>query len=382
MKWILTAAVLLAAGMIAAGISGGRTLRERDAAVREGVLVRVAHEIERELRESGPEGAGERMPELLAWHPDASRIELSVDGRAFAAAGQPFGDPVQTSVALGPAWRGLAGGGIGLGMGRNRTPFVLRLWPSPRLGDASKIALVTTWGSLFASLALLGFAIAAARGLEARQRSAALDAERRRLQTTADAGAGLAHRIRNPLATIKGTAQVLAAQIEPGQREKTSRIVEASIRIESLVDELLCFARPVEPRPVAFDLADLARDVAGGISVDAAEPVLVWADVEHATATIEELISNAKAFDSAAPLIAVARRGRMGSLEVRDRGPGLQIDASRAFDPYVTTRADGTGLGLPTIQSLVHANGGEVTLANREGGGCVASLLLPLGDGR
>ncbi|MGZ8869180.1 MAG: ATP-binding protein, partial [Thermoanaerobaculia bacterium] len=62
---------------------------------------------------------------------------------------------------------------------------------------------------------------------------------------------------------------------------------------------------------------------------------------------------------------------------IRDRGPGLQIAADKAFDPYVTTRPDGAGLGLPTIAALIQANGGTVSLQNREGGGAVATITLP-----
>jgi signal transduction histidine kinase len=66
-------------------------------------------------------------------------------------------------------------------------------------------------------------------------------------------------------------------------------------------------------------------------------------------------------------------------VEVRDRGRGLAIDAERAFDPYVTTRPEGTGLGLATVRALARANGGDITLAARKGGGCVARLALPAG---
>jgi len=75
--------------------------------------------------------------------------------------------------------------------------------------------------------------------------------------------------------------------------------------------------------------------------------------------------------------MAAGSAGGTAWVEVRDRGPGLSVDPARAFDPYVTSRPGGTGLGLPTVRALARANGGEVTLEARSGGGCVARLTLP-----
>jgi signal transduction histidine kinase len=264
-------------------------------------------------------------------------------------------------------------------MGRGQPPFRLRLWASPGTGNASQIAALTTWGSIVAALALLAFAAGAARGITAQHHAAALDEERARLEVVSATGAGLAHRIRNPLATIKATAQLLASQSDGAMHDRAQRIVESSVRIESIVDDLLRFARPVEVHAEDIDLADAARAVADRIDADGT--VRVHADREHVTSAIEELVANARAFDSRDPEVAVSRRGRHGIVEVRDRGPGLQIDAAHAFEPYVTTRANGTGLGLPAIRALIRANHGDVTLANREGGGCVATITLPAVSG-
>jgi signal transduction histidine kinase len=285
---------------------------------------------------------------------------LRTPDRVVESAGEMgTGEPLESPLFLGPAWRDVGGG---MHMGRGQPPFRLRLWPSPGVGDSSRVAALATWGSIAAALALLAFAVAAGRGIAARQRAASLEAERRRLEVVSAAGAGLAHRIRNPLATIKATAQVLGAPSGSAVRERAERIVEASVRIESLVDELLRFA-------------EAARNVAG--TIESAGAVRVRADREHVTSAIEELVANARAFDAREPEITVSRRGRHGIVEVRDRGPGLEIDAERAFEPYVTTRPNGTGLGLPAIRSLMRANGGDVTLGDREGGGCVATIVLP-----
>ena len=377
MKWLLTSAVLLAIGMVAAGVVAGTTLRARDEAVREGVLTRAAHDLERELRESGPQGADHALQQLVSGDARVGAVELRSDERLIQSAGQArTGTPLEMPLFLGPGWREIAGAPH---MPRRQPPFHIRLWAAPGVGDSTAVASLATWGSIAAALALLGFAAGAARGVSARQRAASLDEERRRLEHVSAAGAGLAHRIRNPLATAKATAQLLASHGDTTVRERAARIVSASIRIESLVDDLLRFARPVDVHPEEIDLGEAARGVIA--SARESEPVRVHADREHLVSAIEELVANARAADPNDPEVVVSRKGRYGVIEIRDRGTGLQIDAARAFEPYVTTRANGTGLGLAIVRGLMRANGGEVTLHDREGGGCIATIVLPAVSG-
>lgn len=377
MKWLLASAVLLAIGMIVAGVTAGRTLRARDEAVRVGMLANAAHDLERELRERGPGDAADVLRELLANDARVGAVELRSDERLIERAGDaPSGAPLEMPLFLGPAWRGVAGAPP---MPRRQPPFNLRVWTAPGAADSSTVAAVAAWGSVVAALALLGFAAGAARGVAARQRAASLDAERQRLELVSAAGAGLAHRIRNPLATAKATAQLLASHGDATVRERAARIVTASARIESLVDDLLRFAKPVEVHAEEIDLNELATEVSG--APHHGPPVRVRADREHVVSAIEELVANARAADPREPEILVSRRGSHGLVEVRDRGAGLQVEAERAFEPYVTTRASGTGLGLAIVRTLMRANGGDVTLHNAGGGGCVATIVLPAVSG-
>jgi signal transduction histidine kinase len=237
-------------------------------------------------------------------------------------------------------------------------------------------------GALTAASALAGFSLLGVAGLVQRQKLTAIQAERQRLEVLANAGAGLAHRIRNPLAGIKGTAQLLVEGATAPVEGRARRILEASERIESLLGRLLDFARPPEPDPAMVDLAALAERVAGRTAgwarLARAEPVSAWADPDHVESIVEELMANAHAFDPEGEIeMTVRRDGRLAILEVWDRGPGLALDAEQAFGPYVTTRPEGTGLGLPIVRALARANGGEVSLTSRAGGGCVARLVVP-----
>ena len=274
-------------------------------------------------------------------------------------------------------------GGRGPG-GRGSSPVRLRLRATPALGKDSALARLVLAGGTAAALALVGLSLVAARGTAERQRRQAAEAENRRLATVARAGAGLAHRLRNPLAVVKGTAQLLETRVPEGERERVERIVTASGRMETILSRLLDFARPPEPQPVSFDLADLARDVAsrsGGATVRAEDPVSVRADREHVETILEELLANARAFDSEGTIaVTVSVQGAHAVLDVADRGPGLDLDPASAFEPYVTSRPDGTGLGLAIVKALAVANGGSATLAPRPGGGCVASFSLPVSE--
>jgi signal transduction histidine kinase len=274
----------------------------------------------------------------------------------------------------------------GFGMqGRGSPPFKLRLFAAPALGSVPGLATAIVAGSAAAALGLAGLAFAAGRGIEERRRREAAEAEGQRLQSIALAGSGLAHRLRNPLAVIKGTAQMLETHLTESQRQRAERIVSASERMETILSRLLDFARPIAPQPASFDLAALVSEVTtrspGPIEVHSGGALSVRADREHVESILEEFLANARVFDPSGTIDVSIRRDRERVVvEVADQGPGLTLDAVSAFEPYVTTRPEGTGLGLAIVKSLARANGGAVSLAGRSGGGCVASLILPKGE--
>ncbi len=387
----IAAAAILAIALITVALVAARTLRERDAAVRDGVLGRSGHELEARLREGGPDGAAATIEAFVAERrtvlAGASVIGPSgVIARGGAAGGVPYEMPAM----LGRDWREVVGMGPGRGQmpgrgGMGPGPLVLRLYSSPGFGRETRLADALVLGSIVAGAGLLGFALFAARGVAARRRAELLEVERQRLDALALAGAGLAHRIRNPLAAIKGTAQLMADEPTSPAGARAARVVDASERIEELVTQLLRFTRPPEPMAEPIDLAALAREVAaasGGLSVEGGSPVGALGDEAHVREILEELVANAQAHDTSLGVrLAVRDEGDRSVVEVLDRGPGLSVEPERAFDPYVTTRPGGTGLGLPIVRALARASGGDVTLSAREGGGCVARLSLP-GGGR
>ena len=389
--------LLLAVPVIAAAVLGvalvwlaavaAHTLRERDDAVRQGVLLRLGHELETDLREAGPDEAAATLDRFLAAHAEAlAGVELVGPQGVIAGKGTLGPTASEQPAMLGPRWRP-AGGMMGRGAGPGRgTLGTLRLQPVKSLGASDRLASVMMAGAAVAAVGLVAFALFGVAGLAQRQRLAAADAERRRLEVVALAGAGLAHRLRNPLAGIKGTTQLLLEGAPPPTEARARRILEASERIEVLLARLLAFARPPEASPETLDLVALAERVAGrtpgGVRVSSRGAVPAWADGEHVESILEELLGNARAFDPDGELeVEVRREGPVAVAEVRDRGAGLAVHPERAFDPYVTTRPEGAGLGLAIVRALANANGGNATLAARAGGGCVARLELPAGKG-
>jgi two-component system, NtrC family, sensor histidine kinase HydH len=402
-RGLVVLSAVFGAALLGTAALASRSLRERDSAVREGVLVRAGHELEARLRAATPDEAAAVVRAFLDEHADTI-AGAAVVGPAgtLASAGEETEGAFEVAAALGREWRpavvgsgteagprpgpGSGGGYKGRrGPGGRGVPSIrLQLRAAPSVGSESALARLVLAGGAAAAVALVGLALVAARGMAERRRREEAEAESLRLATVARAGSGLAHRLRNPLAVVKGTAQLLAERVPVGDRERVERIVVASERMETILSRLLDFARPPAPQAASFDLASLAREVAsrgGGATVDAEGVVPAYADREHVETILEELLANARAFDPQGTFeVAVRRHGAHVLLEVLDRGPGLDLDPASAFEPYVTSRPDGTGLGLAIVRALAVANGGTAKLGPRPGGGCVASLSLPAGE--
>ena len=233
-------------------------------------------------------------------------------------------------------------------------------------------------------LGLLGLATLGGR-LLVRQRIAAEDeARRRRLEALGQAGAGLAHQLRNPLATVKGSCQLVREEVPEGWvRTRLDAAVAESARMERLLGRLLDFARPPEPQvePVAvLELLTEAalRDPRLRVKAGAPGPTAL-VDPEHLHEVLANLVDNALAAAPAGEPVELDASSRGGEVTVvvADRGPGPGDDPESLFQPYLSRRADGTGLGLPIARSFAEANGGRLHLRARPGGGCEAVLTLP-----
>jgi two-component system, OmpR family, sensor kinase len=214
--------------------------------------------------------------------------------------------------------------------------------------------------------------------------------------------ADASHELRTPLTSIRGYSEMLrrGAGESPTDAELARRrIEEESVRMSTLVDDMLLIARldqgrPLERKPVdlqtiATDAADDARAVAPQrtITLAAPGPVVVEGDDLRLRQVVGNLVRNALVHtpQQTAIEIGVSTDNGTGRMSVIDHGPGLQAkDMERIFEPFY--RADpsrsrdsgGAGLGLSIVSAVVSAHGGKVNVKETSGGGVTFEVELPL----
>lgn len=205
--------------------------------------------------------------------------------------------------------------------------------------------------------------------------TAAVESERRarRAEHLAQIGtlsATIAHELRNPLAGISGALQILRSEFDEQERMRSiiDRVLEQVRNLNQLVTDLLAYARTDrEPQPQAgTDLADLAREVLDGLSMEYPNVVMrvrgnprVSTDPAMVRQILWNLGTNACQAMGGRGEIRVACTTE--SISICDDGPGIDDDAARrAFEPFFTTKVKGTGLGLAVSAKVANAMGGEL----------------------
>ncbi|HEU4927437.1 MAG TPA: ATP-binding protein [Vicinamibacterales bacterium] len=203
----------------------------------------------------------------------------------------------------------------------------------------------------------------------------------------------VAHEVRNPLAGLRASLQVIGRRCDP----KDSTAIAAMIqRIDSLndkVSDLLLYARPKPPCRQSVALKALVRDVAANAQAStgwsgtpiavAADDVMVDADPDMLRAALLNLTLNAcQVAGNNEVGIRVSQADGICRVAVCDRGPGIAADIrDRIFEPFFTTRVSGTGLGLAIVKRLMELHDGAVALTDRPGGGTIAEVSLPVSAG-
>jgi two-component system sensor histidine kinase HydH len=210
-----------------------------------------------------------------------------------------------------------------------------------------------------------------------------------RLKALGQMSAVLGHELRNPLASLKGHAQLLLEKLaddHPGRRGAET-VVEEARRLERLSGQVLDFARTGEVRveptdPVALVRGAVERASAEPVEVDAGGAPASWLlDPAKMEQVLVNLLDNARqeSPEGAAVEVSLRVEGQRLAVEVRDRGAGIEPDdLERIFEPFVTTRVHGTGLGLALARRIVEEHGGRIGAANHRDGGAVIRIELPL----
>jgi len=217
-----------------------------------------------------------------------------------------------------------------------------------------------------------------------------------RLSALGELSAGLAHEIRNPLGSIRGTAEILRDGVAPDdpKREFTAILVREVERLNRVVQDFLDFARPAPPDHARIDLNAALNEVLtltarqaerSNIVVDfsAGDLPEVAADVEQLKQVFLNLILNAIQAMPSGGRLAISSRSGPGGVELRFRDTGLGIveeDLERVFSPFFTTRRDGTGLGLAITSRIVRSHGGSIEVSSEPGQGSEFRIQLPAGE--
>jgi signal transduction histidine kinase len=261
------------------------------------------------------------------------------------------------------------------------------------LASAVVLSLVLALGSRAGRGVRRVFDAMLARALRAQQESLRAHAERAEELTALSAEIG--HELKNPLASVKGLSALLAENVGPGKGAERLAVLRREVdRMQGILDEFLNFSRPLVPLALApVDLAAVAREVAAlhegmarerGLWIEVRDvPAEARCDARKVKQVLINLVQNA--LDASPPGEAVEIEvSSVGAGEavvrVLDRGKGVDpaLDG-RAFEPGVTSKARGSGLGLTIARALARQHGGDVELDPRDGGGCAAVLRLPAG---
>ncbi len=203
----------------------------------------------------------------------------------------------------------------------------------------------------------------------------------------------IAHEVKNPLAAVRGAIQVIGGRLPAGTGD-AAIIKEIIARIDGLNDliqDLLVFARPPEPKRTQTDLRTLLVTVAGLLKRDPAFAELdvviageggpLVADPNLLTIVFQNLLINsAQAMNGRGSVRVTIHQAGDGwrGVEVADHGPGIPAEIRAAlFRPFKTTKARGTGLGMATAKRLVELHGGRIAVECPDGGGTIVSVELP-----
>jgi len=228
------------------------------------------------------------------------------------------------------------------------------------------------------------------------------------LSVVGELAAGLAHEIKNPLAGIQGTVDILIRRRDSNdpEREVLEGIRHEVERIDATVRALLDRARPRALNPAQTSLTELtttavtvARSQAIGAAASGrriqiefetpAEDLIVHADAAQIEDAILNLVLNAiEAIEEEGRITVRIRqeetedRGEEAIIEVTDTGHGIsEENLSRIFNTFFTTTKGGTGLGLPAVRRIARAHGGRVEATSTVSVGSTFRIHLPLGEG-
>ena len=220
-----------------------------------------------------------------------------------------------------------------------------------------------------------------------------------RLAAVGELAASIAHEIRNPLASISGSVQMLetSTDINPEDARLMAVVQREINRLDTLISNFLQYSRPMDLTISDVDLAGLVKDVLETFQRLRDQPSEVnlllgegdlhaYVDPDQIKQVLWNLLINARNAmepDGGKITVEVFREGEGAGatcgIRVNDTGPGVPPeDRHRIFTPFHTTRVDGSGLGLALVDRIVGLHGGEIEVGDSPGGGASFTVRLPV----
>ena len=318
-------------------------------------------------------------------------LRAKVDGKLFSqivdsGAGKRYFEVVKP-VALDESNLGFLKIGLSLG--------------SMEVAWHNSLRAIITLGLAIVAAGILGMAAILHNQHSHMQEVKALEIEvlhRERLSALGNLAATVAHEIRNPLNAISMGLQRLKVEFQPtDDQEQYSRVTELMLgevhRLNSIVEQFLSLARPLEIKPEALRVQDVLNELATLVEGEAqqskvqirvvAPPTLplLMADREYLRQTLLNLILNGlQAMPEGGTLTLKANTSNGDFLiSITDTGVGIAPEnRRRIFEPYFTTKAKGSGLGLAIARRIIEAHGGKITVSGEADHGCCFQIALPL----
>jgi len=223
-----------------------------------------------------------------------------------------------------------------------------------------------------------------------------------RLAAVGELSARMAHEIRNPLAAMRGSVQMLSEQGALGGNDARllDIVMRESDRLNILISDFLAYARPSSPQKTPFNLQALVEDIRMLLLSDRRYSMVeivnrvpadltVTADANQIEQVLMNLFSNSSDAMPDGGVVeveaAVSRSARAGSrhvpvivISITDNGCGIPPETvQHLFEPFWTSKATGTGLGLAIVYRIVESHDGTISVTTPPGGGCCVTIELP-----
>jgi len=221
--------------------------------------------------------------------------------------------------------------------------------------------------------------------------------EKEKLQLIGTLAASTAHEIRNPLTGIKGLIQLLSEKHSNEEDQFYFSVIDKEIqRINQIVNEFLILGKPTEQKLKSIDLIKVIEEIKPIIESEAqiynvtctcevfAESLYVKGISDQVKQILFNITKNAlEAMQSGGHLtVKIEDIGHSAVITVKDTGVGIEKeDLERIFEPFHTTKHDGTGLGLVICQKIVESFGGKISITSKINEGTTVKIILPKANG-